>query len=246
MRRPGIAAPDPSLFDDQDYGRQELLRGRTLDLSTARAASDPLEMRLPGRFVWFTNDSDGQVNLRFNDRESLSVPAAANFFVEAIAGAVINRVYLDWSAQAGKQVVIAHGTDLRLRPSNDVQNVGQIVAPVDVSPAQLGNDEFWTTGSLATLFQLVTPAANTAGVLVTAMSAYANNGTARFMAKSSAPSSWADAAAQSLLLGGTTSNAGNNCANAIAMPIVIPAGVGFYYQASGAIAQISSATFRVL
>lgn len=229
MRRPGIAAPDPSLFDDQDYGRQELLRGRTLDLSTARSALDPLEMRLPGRFVWFTNDSDGQVNLRFNDRESLSVPAAANFFVEAIAGAVINRVYLDWSAQAGKQVVIAHGTDLRLRPSNDVQNVGQIVAPVDVAPATLPATGYFRNTSSAALNTLVTPAGNTAGVLVHSLSGNATGLTVRIMAKASAPATWDDTTASTLL-----HVASGNLVSLCALPLLLPAGLGLYEQASSA------------
>lgn len=103
------------------------------------------------------------------------------------------------------------------------------------SAAQNANTAFHSVvGGDASLRTIVTPAANTKGVLVLFCSISTDGGTddSRLMYKASAPATWDDAAAVTLLQ--TVKGSAELRKIERQAPFVLPAGMGLYQQSAGA------------
>ena len=91
---------------------------------------------------------------------------------------------------------------------------------------------FFYVGADVALQTIVAPAANTKGIVVTAAHAFPrNDGTrSRVMAKTSAPASVTDTSALTLAHSILLLNGAGQFFGGIALPIVLPPGVGLYAQ----------------
>lgn len=218
-------------FDAFDHGRIEPIRAwPAVALDTARDAADPVELEgLSGTMLWVSGDSTGQAHIRINDKNGARLPLSAH---TVLSGVPMRRVFMDWAAQAGKSITLLYGTGVQVAPGNDVANIQRVVEDVGVAPHPLGSGAYWRQSASAALNTIVTPAANVAGVRIDALTLYAGGVYVRLMAKASAPSAWNDGAARTIALASASGSALVTSAH-VALPLLVPAGLGVYEQASG-------------
>ena len=215
-------------FDAVDQGRIEPIRAwPTLALDVAQSSDAPLRLPIAGTALYLTSDSTGKIYLRFNDKDAARIPAQGDF---AISNMLYRAVSVDWAAQAGKVAQIVYGTGLQVAPSNDISSIGMIINPVQVSAGTFSSHLYAVIASAA-LQTLITPAANTGGIKIYGVTTQAGTGiSVRMMYKASAPASFDDTAA------GTIQWSDQSVVHTtLALPIVVPAGQGVYFQSSGAI-----------
>ena len=106
---------------------------------------------------------------------------------------------------------------------------GKVTYEKQVTPAFL-------TGDLSALITVVAPASNTKGVRVMAAGVWINTNThtARVMWKSSSPASALDAAAGTLAVSaGFTGGPLRALMQSVALPCLLPPGIGIYAQSNG-------------
>lgn len=229
----------PGLFDRVDFGRVEEIRAwptndGTLDLSTARAKADALDLPLAGLGLYATDRCTGSVFLRINSQDGARIPIGAGFAVEY----PIARVFLDWDAQPGAVFQLVYG-GARFTPRNDISQIGTVASVTnvgtvgEVTPRELGPTAYFRHSTTAALATLVTPAANVAGVRVDAAWCLSAGPVVRVMAKASAPATWDDATAHTLALARNPEGPGGGMSH---FPIILPAGVGLYEQPAAATA----------
>lgn len=115
-----------------------------------------------------------------------------------------------------------------------------------LQPQTLSSSDVRALGS--TLVTLVTPAANTAGVRIDSINftRHTNDGSARLMSKTSAPSSYSDNAARTLLWTFQNATVALYTWDSITLPVIVPAGEGLYLQGSAANVSWSSVNYEVL
>lgn len=118
-----------------------------------------------------------------------------------------------------------------------------IQAITDPSPPHPLGTNYTRLNASAALVTIVTPAANTAGVIVYGCH-IASAAWARVMAKTSAPASYSDAAANTIAANASNSYVAKN--NEQVMPVLVPIGMGLYEQNSGASTTFVSVNYEVL
>lgn len=227
------------------------------------AAGEALELTAPGGFFRLFNTT-GDLRVQFPELgwEIKAVPSGVGFpikggfsnirLVNETGSTVTGRLFV---ATEGVQtdriegeVIVSKITDpVRVQSvtGGTLDAVTVITDPVQVSgitnpvPQAVHEIGGIAAGAVATklsvLQTIVTPAANTAGVVVNvaALSAGAGDGAVRLMAKDSAPTDWADTAAATLLFARTDGTHGESLAeNAVTLPLRVPAGMGLYVQGS--------------
>ncbi len=234
-------------FDEVDQGRVNPFRDRTISLETAVSKDRPLELPFSGTFLYFNDDTSGKVYVRFNDMDSARVPCQAGF---SVGGFPYRRIFLDWEAQAGKIAVPVYGVGATFNPTNDINNIGSILSPVDVAPVVLPDDfSFHTVQSASGAVQtIVSPAENEKGLLVYGLSIVGWGG--KILMKGSVPVGWVDAGSVVLgqsWLGTDASSVGvGELFNGV---FSVPAGYGLYQVAYGtqsAYQVSSSIVYKVL
>lgn len=228
-------------FDDVDYGRVEPFRVRPVLLDTARAQDVPLELDLAGTFLYLDDDTTGQVYVRFNSEDAARIPVKAGF---SVSGIQYRRIYLDWTAQAGKRVNLVYGAEAQFTPTNDIANLGRVDALGEIDPVNYAGVSDWTIyQATAALQTIVTPAANVNGIrLYRGGVVYQNS---RMMVKTSAPTDYMDLAADTLAMGFVTGS--DYTSSGMAENILIPAGYGLYCQAVNAVSALAAfARYKVL
>ena len=128
---------------------------------------------------------------------------------------------------------------------SNAPNIGTVAA---ITPPALATPYY--RNSVSTSLQtLVTPAANTAGVVVYGMTGwvYSAGGYAvRIMAKTSPPASIQDAAAHTLLYVATCVGQPLGSTSQIALPVMLPSGTGLYEQSSDGTGSVVTVTYEVL
>lgn len=221
-------------FDNQEAGRVQTVDMIDIDLSIAR--TDEL-VEVPGNFWYLDKNTNGDIDIKLNRKANPAMPAGANMGLD---GVPFGQLYITNAAQAGKMAYLWYGLDARIIPPNqDIANIGRVDAVTMIDEIQtrtIGNALISIIGTLGTTLQtIVTPAANTNGIHVDQLllRTSAGNG-ANVMTKASAPTSWNDAASESLLYVNANVTYGNNSGrNDQIMPYIIPAGLGLYAQANG-------------
>ncbi len=241
----GTSTPAPvatrNPWADRDLGKEIRYRLVTFDLGTART---DVEIDLPGTFIYVDTESEGLAYLRFNNKRNDKFPIRAGLTLNGY----FDRCYLTNTAQAGKTLRVWYGMDASIAPPNqDISNittVGTITNPL--TPPDLGSGTHFSLSADATLKTLVAPAANVNGidVIAASMDAWNTTGT-RLMAHTSAPATWDDSAALTLL---AVMSAGAGAAGSVlGAPVRVPAGYGLYLQSSNNTYQVHRAvTWEVL
>lgn len=102
-----IEGDDASIFASS-VGQVQNIRVVTLDLTTAKLSTTPLDLGFPFRslYVVSTTDSTVSVNMRLESTDSIndSFPLKAQTSIKLPFP--VRRAFLDWSAQSGKTIQI--------------------------------------------------------------------------------------------------------------------------------------------
>ncbi len=189
-----------------------------------------------------SNSANALAKIRFNQTQNKPIDI---FNGRRFTNWPTRKIFIDNDAQAGAELTIEYWTAVGDTQIEDDALVAQIVGLVKIDDADPVNIEFPVDPQIQGItdpptpptmvsqyfFELVNnnlqtivpPATNVNGIKVLLASA-ASSASMRFMAKSSAPSSYTDTAAHTLMMvvGGTTGN--------LERVIIIPAGLGIYVQ----------------
>jgi len=212
-----------SEFNLKTQGRVRDLERRVISLASAL---DNFELNVAGNVIYCDKLSTGAASIRFSSTSNDPLPVGANFGLEQMD---FKRLYITCVAQAGKSLNLWFGSDVHIIPPNqDINNIGTVSLLSAVTPPALGvNSSTVINASLVALQTLVTPAANTVGLVLKTAHVQAYSSSVRMMVKTSAPSAWSDTAAMTVLFGGYSGNFGPSF---LSSPLSLPAGVGLYVQ----------------
>lgn len=98
---------DASLIQAQADAQLEII-SLTLDLTTARLATDPFVIGFPFRSVFIREATDQlvNVNMRVNSRDSMQGSVAIKLNDSFTLPRIVKSGYLHWSAQSGKSITL--------------------------------------------------------------------------------------------------------------------------------------------
>lgn len=102
-----------------------------------------------------------------------------------------------------------------------------------ITPQSIANTAYVRSSATSAINTVVTPAANTNGVLITSVGFNSVSEHIRVMTKSATPSTWDDGVMIAYMdVSASSSNYGSIGVGEFTMPIIIPAGLGVYEAAS--------------
>lgn len=207
-------------------------------LKVEAGAEEPAHCGGPNNYVRLYPTASVNVTLkdRDNNQEVILRPgddAVLHDFTE---------LYVSHDGMAEETFTLFVGKNVRVGGAEISGNVTVIGGTVDtvsvltgitnpLVPQVMGESAYFRDSSSAALNIIVTPAANTAGIVITNLSLYSFGAMERLMAKGSAPSTWNDPAA--LTVACRYETAGNLAQEALLpLPLKILPGYGLYEQAS--------------
>lgn len=213
-------------------------RLRIILLTNARTA-EPItipESGIDGFFCDYRSDGEALIHIEEASETGYPVKAQAGLRMGA------RRLFITNTAQAGKYLYFWFGKGVHfVQPNADITAIDLIRA---VTPPSLRTTPYYRLSSSTALNTIVTPAANTAGVVVSPGVLYSAGGSVqeRLMAKASAPSAWNDPAAITIAVLMANADYSRNFDG----PFVVPAGFGLYEQADQLGAAGASFGYEVL
>jgi hypothetical protein len=202
------------------HGHKKPLYFLEIDLGVAGTLKN---LKVPGNMIYIDQYTTGIADLSFSDPLGPAFPIGVN---SAVRNFLYSELYLSWSAQAGKVLRIWYGWDADIIPPNqDISNIGSIGIIDDYMPKSV-DTPYYYVGAAVTLQTIVTPAANTNGILVLGGGGVLKTAatTVRLMSKATAPASIDDTTADTIVLNYS------NEQKQIALPVIVPAGRGLYIQ----------------
>jgi len=169
------------------------------------------------------NNQGIQVAEQFDSLEMRDVSGAPNSVDYVIGNGEFLNAEISAEITGGKIQPIGGADNLTNQPWSKIS---------EITPRMLNlAGAFYLSDALNSLNTIVAPAANINGVVVLGVGCNQDNtGTARFMYGQSAPTSWNDASAGTILLNRRDVASQSNIA--VELPIIIPAGHGIYFNQS--------------
>ena len=213
-----------SEFNLKTQGRVRDLERRVISLASAL---DNFELNVAGNVIYCDKLSTGAASIRFSSTSNDPLPVGANFGLEQLD---FKRLYITCAAQPGLVLNLWFGSDVHIVPPNqDIASIGTVSLISAITPRSIGTTAYNRWSTSAALNTVLAPASNLAGVVVVSVGLPVGADGIRFMAKTSAPSSFSDTTALEIA---TRKN--STSAFQLALPLLIPAGYGLYEQADGA------------
>jgi len=224
-------------------------------------AGQRVPLMVPGRFLTIISATESlnvyfvRANTRYGKISGLDAPFSVGPVVPAFEGVEIETASgladtvklgitddpVQYLRTAGAVTVTSGSIAISNTPT-----IQAITDPVEVR-STLGATPYFRESSSSALNTILAPASNTNGVLITAVWAWAWGTSLRIMAKASAPTAWNDPAAIPLVtVSAASSTAPAESGGSIAVPIIVPAGLGLYEQAAGIYWGAVSMAYEVL
>lgn len=204
---------------------------KKIDLSTARVKENIVIPEVGADGFHCDYRTTGTAELFMQD------PSMPGFPVRKQSGLQVefNRLWISNDAQAGKLLYLWYGRGFRwLQTLDDITSIGTISLVSAIVPRAVATAWFRRGVNLSALQTIVTPAANTAGIIVHSAGAFINvNGDSmRVMWKTTAPASFGDTTAGTLAYaeGVSSTNTHRIQFSGGQFPTRLPAGVGLYVQ----------------
>lgn len=213
------------LFDDRFLGRERSLAFREVNLSFALTDE---EFNFPGSVLFADSLSTGTATIKFDSKEAPAFP------FKAATGLLMpfRKFFLSCAAQAGDTLRLWYGFDVGIIPPNqDIASISSIGTVDSITPTTVCHTPYFRWSASSALGTLVAPASNVSGIVVYGYGFVGDGSSSvRIMTKTSAPSAWNDATADSI---GVHFRSSVQFQNRV-LPILIPSGKGLYEQAEAA------------